>query len=323
MNRFLERAYKQIMESIPEYVPNTGILTVDFAIDNSIGGVLYRLKPGDKSKHIIILTISSEVKMSDSIAGIVYPLIDGVAAKKDRLIIIHSDGRSKEENDIDTFLSEEADMFHPDYLRLPTSRGNLRTSINGIKYTGLKNILRKYFFSEITFVGPTARKQSVNIEIYKDTCSICKKEISVVSGIVFPKIQMPRWDNPFWQYYNGLLSLNLLPGEYSKQIKREIELLRKKDSNLTPLIYYQDVEKNESDWTVMCPHCKTVVNPYEPDDNRMGYLFDFDGRMNGSLQYHPILIDARQELINLLGEMSESTPHAYHGGWIESKNIQP
>lgn len=323
MNRFLERAHKQIMESISEYVPNTGVLTVDFAIDNSTGGMLYRLKPEDKAKHIIILTISSGIKMSDSISGMVYPLIDNVAAKKDRLIIIHSDGRSKDENDIESFLLEEADMFHPGYLRLPTSRANLRTSINGVRYTGLKNMLRKYFSGEITFVGPAARKQSVNIEIYKDTCSICEKDISVVSGIVFPKIQMPQWDNPFWQYCNRLLPLYSLPNEYSKQIKEEVEFLRKKDINITSLIYYRDVGIEESDWTVMCPHCKNVIHPYEPEDKRMDYLFDFGGRMNGNLRYHSILIDAGQELINLLGEGAESNPHAYHGGWIESKNTQP
>lgn len=111
-----------------------------------------------------------------------------------------------------------------------------------------------------------------------------------------------------------------LPSEYSKKIKREIELLRKEDENITPLIYYQNVEIDENDWIVMCPHCKTVINPYEPTDNRMKYLFNFDARMNGNLRYHSILIDASQELINLLDEMSESTPHTCQDGWVESKN---
>ncbi|MFV0362737.1 MAG: hypothetical protein ACK5LL_06570 [Suipraeoptans sp.] len=261
--------------------------------------------------------------MSDRVAGMIYPLIDSVAAKKDRLIIIHSDGRSKDANDIDTFLSEEVDVFHSDYLRLSTSCENLKTSINGIKYLELKNMLKKYFSGEISFVGPIAGKQSVNIEMYKDICSRCKKEISVVSGIVFPKIQMPQWDNPFWQYYNRLLPLYSLPSECSKQIKREINLLRKKNMDITPLIYYQNIEIEESNWTVMCPYCKDVIDAYEPDNKRMGYFFDFDWRMNGNLRYHSILIDAGQELINLLGEMSEPNPHAYYSGWIESKNIQP
>lgn len=325
MNRFLERTHKHVMESISRYAPNTGLLTVDFTIDNSIGGLLYRLQPKNrnKAKYITILIISSEIKMSDHVAGMVYPLIDGVAAKKDRLIIIHSDGSSKDENDIDTFLSEEVDVFQPDYLRLPTSCENLKTSIDGIKYLELKNMLKKYFSGEISFIGPIAGKQSVNIETYKNICGVCEREIAVVSGIVFPKIQMPQWDNPFWQYYNRLLPLYALPCEYSQQIKREVNLLIKKDIDITPLIYYQNVEIEKSNWTVMCPHCKTVIDPYEADNKRMGYLYDFGGRMNGNLRYHSILIDAGQELINLLGEMSEPNPHAYHSGWLESKNIQP
>lgn len=325
MNKFLEEVHKQIMESISRYAPNTGLLTVDFTIDNSIGGLLYRLQPKNrnKAKYITILIISSEVKMSDSVAGMIYPLIDSVATKKDRLIIIHSDGRSKNENDIDTFLSEEVDVFHPDYLRLSTLCENFQTSINGIKYLELKNVLKKYFLGEISFIGPIAGKQSVNIEMYKDICCICKKDIAVVSGIVFPKIQMPQWNNPFWQYYNRILPLYTLPSECSKQIKKEIELLRKKDISITSLIYYQHVEIDESNWTVMCPHCKAVIKPYEPDNKRMDYLHDFGGRMNGNLRYHSILIDAAQELIDLLGEMSEPNHHAYDSGWLESKNIQP
>lgn len=323
MNKFLEKTDKLIMESISEYVPNTGILTADFTIDNSIGGILYRLKPINKARHITILTISSNVNMNGSVAGMVYPLIDNVAANKDCLIIIHSDGKSIKENGIQTFLSEEVDLFHPDYLRLPTSIENLKTSIDGIKYLGLKTMLRKYFFGEISFVALTVRKQSVNIEIYKDTCDICNKEIFVVSGIVFPKVQLPQWNNPFWQYYCSLIPVYWLPSEYSRLIKSEIELLRKDDNNITPLIYYQDVEIDKSDWTVMCPHCKTVINPYEPIDNRMKYLLNFDARMNGNLKYHSILIDASQDLINLLDKMSESTPHTCQGGWVESENVQP
>lgn len=326
MNDFLAKAHKQIMDSISQYAPCAGLLTVDFAVDDSIGAMVYGLKPGKgNQKQIVILTVSSQIEMSDSLAAMVFPLIDSTSNGNNRLIVIHSDGKSKQENDIYAFLSEKADMFHPGYLRLWVSPGNLQTTINGERYAGLRNILRKYFSGEIAFTGPVAGKQQVNIEIYKDICRRCKKEIAVVSGIVFPKIQMPQWNNPFWQYYNALLPLHLLPGTYCRQIKKEVEGLRKEDTGVTPLIYYQDVEAGENNWTVMCPHCKGVIHPYEPEDKRMDYLLDFNGRMNGNLRYHPVLTDADQELIDLLDAGVEFNPHACYAGWgeVESKIVQP
>jgi hypothetical protein len=324
MNGFLEKTHKQIMGSVSELSPDTGTLTVDIAVDNSIGIVLYRFRPGYRAgkKPVVILTIASDAQMSDGIAGIVYPLIDNVGVKDDRLVIIHSDGKSKGENDIQTFLSEKADMFHPDYLRLPVSSRNLQSSVNGQKYTGLKNILGKYYTDEIFFIGPVTGKQFVNMEIYRDICCECKQEINIVSGIVFPKAQMPQWDNPYWKYYNTLIPVYLLPNEYSKQIKRIVHTLREKNTNITPPVFYQDIETGENDWTVMCPHCRNVINKYEPEDHRMRYSFDLDNRKNGNLQYHTILIDANQALINLLDASLEAAPCVCYGGWVELKNMQ-
>lgn len=326
MNDFLVRVHKQIMGSISELAPNTGTLTIDIAVDDTIGGMLYRFKPKFQVEktYIVILTIASDVQTSDSIAGIVYPLIDNIQAKNDRLIIIHSNGKSKQENDIQTFLSEQADMFHPNYLRLPVSTNKaLLTSVNGEKYTGLKNILKKYYSDEIVFIGPVVGKQIVNIETYKDACSICKKEIFIVSGIVFPKTQLPQWDNFYWKYYNTLIPIYSLPTEYSKQLKKEVNELRKNDSRITPLIFYQDVNAQENDWTVMCPYCNAVINKYEPEDNRSAYIPEPENRINGNLQYHPILIEASQKLINLLNESFEANCSCVcYGGWVESKNMQ-
>jgi|GEM_PF-4092458 len=325
MNEFLERGHRQIMDSMPALAPDTGILIVDIVVDKVVEGVLYRFKPAHQTKnnHVVILTISSEAQMSDPIAHIVYPLIDKIGVENERLIIIHSGGNSKHENDIQTFLEEEIDIFHSDYLRLSCLNSSLKVSINGEKYIGLRYMLKKYYSNEISFIAPTAGKQFVNLEIYKDSCSKCKQEIRVVSGIVFPKIQMPNWNNPYWQYYNTLIPIYSLPSEYTKQIKRVVATLSEKDTKITPLIFYQDIESEENDWTVMCPHCRNVINKYEPDDNRMDYLFDLNNRLNGNLQYYTLLIDANQEIVNLLAESYESNvPHVCFGGWVESKNTQ-
>lgn len=322
MNEFLERAYKQIIVSISE-LTNTEALAIDVTMDNSIGG-LYRIKLKDKTnKDIVILTISSEIEMSDNIAEIIYSLTDKVKGENGRLIIIHRSGNSKQDNDIQAFLEEKIDIFHADYLRLGCKGSGLRVSIDGERNLGLRDMLKKYFANEIAFIAPTVGKQFVNLEIYKDSCCKCKREISVVSGIVFPKTQMPNWNNPYWQYYNTLIPIYSLPSEYAKQIKRVVATLKEKNTKITPLIFYQDIELEENDWTVMCPHCSTVINKYEPDDNRIDYLFDLNNRMNGNLRYHTLLIDADQELINLLGVGYEfNVPHVCFGGWIESKNVK-
>lgn len=325
-NTFLRTVHERIMDSMPELEQNTGLLTTNIEVDRYTDGILYRFKPeyGMENKYIVILAISSGATLSDVLTGIIYRLRDQIGINGNRLIIIHSNGKSKRENEIDDFLSENADLFHPDYIRLScTGIGTrIKISLNGERPVGLATMLKKYYTGKITFIAPVAGKQFVNLEIYRDTCCECKQEINIVSGIVFPTAQLPRWDNPYWKYYNTLIPVYSLPGEYPRQIKRTVNKLREKNMNITPLVFYQDIETEENDWTVMCPHCRNVINKYEPEDHRMGYFFDLDNRRNGNLQYHTILIDANQELINLLDASSEAVPCVCYGGWVELKNIQ-
>jgi hypothetical protein len=325
MNEFLEKAHKQIIDSMPQLAPDTGLFTVDIIVNNVIDGMLYRFKPNHEIRmsHIVILTISSDVGIGEAMENIIYSLIDKIGINKDKLIIIHSDGNSKQENDIQAFFSDNADIFHPDYIRFSCSKETMKTSIDGEKYLRLDNMLKRFYSETISFVGPIAGKQSVNIEVYRDTCPRCGKEINIVSGFVFPRIQLPSWDNPFWQYYNTLIPIYQLSAEYVRQVKQEVIKLRKSNIKITPLIFYQDVEQEESGWTVMCPCCNSVIDQYSPEDNRMQYLFDKINRENGNLEYHSILINADQDLINLLNESYESnSPHVCYAGWVELKTTQ-
>lgn len=325
MNEFLEKAHKQIIDSMPQLAPDTGLFIVDIIVNNVIEGMLYRFKPNHeiRSSHIVILTISSDAEISEAMENIIYSLIDKIGINKDKLIIIHSDGNSKQENDIQAFFSDNADIFHPDYIRFSCSKEALRTSIDGEKYLRLDNMLKRFYSETISFVGPIAGKQSVNIEVYKDICSKCGKEINIVSGIVFPRIQLPSWDNLFWQYYNTLIPIYQLSAEYVRQVKQEVIKLRKSNDKITPLLFYQNVELEENGWTAKCPYCNNVIDQYSPEDDRMQYLFDKINRENGNLEYYSILIDADQDLINLLNESYESnSPHVCYAGWVELKTTQ-
>lgn len=322
MNEFLKRVHKQIIASMPKLALDTGLLTVDMLVGNEIEGALYRFEPEHNAKknNIVILTISSEAQISKVIGSTIYSLIDIIKEKNDRLIIVHSSGKSKQENEIKTFLSEKIDVFSPNYLRLPCMKSNLKVSIDGKKYFELNNLLKKYYSNEIAFIAPIIGKQSVNIETYKDNCFHCKLEIDVVSGIVFPKTQMSELKHPYWKYYNILIPIYSLPREYSNQLKKAVNTLRRRNTNISPLVFYKDVELDEKGWTVMCPHCKHVINKYELNDNRMMHLFDTESRMNGNLLYYPMWINASQKLINLLNGGCEATPYVCCGGWIDTKD---
>ncbi len=325
MNTFLDEVKIHIKSSMSEKFKASELLSCNIGLNTIANAMLYGVtfKYNRIIKRVSLLVIPPQTKIDSSLEKQLIDLRDNTIELDVNLIVIHSEDDTKSSNDIEIFLSEHLDVFNPNYIRLACRKAKtLKTTIDGGKYLQLDNMLKNFYSDKIVFVGPRIGKQKVNLEIYKDRCNECKKEIHIVSGIVFPNIPLPTWNNFLWQYYNTLLPIYSIPKNYIKQIKQEVNKLKEANSKITPLIFYQNIECEEDDWTVMCPYCNSVIHKYYLEDKRMDYLHTMDSRISGDLHYHSVFIDADQVLINRVDDGGEFSPHSCLAGWTESKKIR-
>lgn len=264
--------------------------------------------------NLLVLPLSLEIDERAEIQLI--ELRDYILSKGAMLIVISEEQKSNSLGNTGQFISESLRINSRCFVWLVCSRDqNYRTNIDSDVFEDLDKVIHDLWNGVLYYDGPSAGLQQVNLELMLDECWKCHKPMTTVTGLVFPNIQLERWDNPDWLYYNILLPLSELKGENAKSIEQFVQLLRKVDTTITPVKYQYSHTREENYFMATCPHCKAKRGDFYVEDDRMQYLHSLESRLTGQLKYFSISLNIDQESIDRLTEGYEGCDHTCICGW--------
>ena len=168
---------------------------------------------------------------------------------------------------------------------------------------------------KLIFFGPKTGLQNVNLELMKDKCLNCNKNIKTVTGIVFPDQYLDKWDNENWLYFNQLVPLSALDSKHRQVIVNFVNKLRLNDNTITPVVDRFNETTKAKYLSAACPYCNSLRGDFHVSDFRMHYLDDFSSRVNKDLQYYSFELQVDNELIETLSAGNELSPHTFNIEW--------
>lgn len=284
---------------------------IDYAFNSSI--------IDGKSKLINILVLDTAFPIDGQSKKEILNLRNYIISKDCVLIVICQQEKSDFHNDISGFVTEWINIDSPNYYSISSCLNkNFRTTIDGEIFEDLNIVIHDIWSGKLKFSGPKIGTQQVNLEIMKDECWKCNRNMKTVTGIVFSNRQLDEWTNSDWLYYNQLVSLSSLNSKQAQVIKDFVETLRLDDDLITPVDYrYSNTIKSKY-WAAACPHCNSLRGNFYVTDDRMQYLHDLKSRINHNLQYYSIELNVDNELIETLSNGYEGCPHTCIMGWERS-----
>ncbi|MEO7213328.1 MAG: hypothetical protein ABIX36_11035 [Mucilaginibacter sp.] len=247
-------------------------------------------------------------------------LRDDIIAEGTLFIVINEEIEEMRLGNTGVFISEKLLIHCPNFIWVTCCREKkYKITFDGIHFENLHVGLSNIWNAKVTYVGPKIGSQPVNLEIMSDTCWKCQRKIKTVTGIVFPNRQLKNWNNPTWQYYHSLISLDHVKGKSADLIEKFVVTLRQDDANITTVGYKFSNTVRRSYFAAACPYCDALCGSFYVIDSRMDYLHSLQSRMDGSLNYYSITLDVDRYLIQSLFVSSEGCDHTTDAGWGRHK----
>ncbi len=315
-NNFYQFVDQQVEKAIPatwkkippEKLPGKGNFKIKHAFHSS---PLY-----GQSRLINLLVLPLSLEINEGSEGQLIELRDYIQSKDATLVVISEEERSGALGDTGIFIDERLRINSAGFLWIVCGRDQqYRTRIDSDAFEDLNTVIHDLWKGMLYYDGPSAGLQQVNLELMQDECWKCHIPMTTVTGLVFPNTQLQRWDSPDWLYYNTLLPLSELDGENARSIEQFVHLLRKVDTDITPVKYRHSRARADSYFMANCPHCKAKRGDFYVDDDRTQYLHSLESRITGQLKYFSISLNIDQESIDSLMDGYEGCDHTCICGW--------
>lgn len=269
-----------------------------------------------KSKLINLLVLPLSLEVDDRLEDQLIKLRDYILSSECMLVVISEEEQSRLLADMGQFIEDCLLIDSSDFLWITCSRDQgYKTMIDSEAFEDLHTVIYDLWKGILRYDGPTIGLQQVNLELMQDECWKCHKPMMTVTGLVFPNVQLERWDNADWLYYNQLLPLSDLKGDNARSIQQFVDLIRTVDTTITPVGNRYSNTEQASYTAASCPHCKALRGDFHVADYRMQYLHSLESRIDGHLKYYSISLRIDQELIESLMNGCEFCDHTCACGW--------
>lgn len=269
----------------------------------------HSLKTNGSNTLINILVLPLNITLDEKIESQLTQLRDYIISKECMFIVICEDESSYNMGDTAIFVSEQLDLYNPNYFSLIcTEDEDFKVILDADNYENISSIIHDIWTGKLTYYGADIGLQIVNLEVMRDECWKCHALMKTVTGIVIPNKKLLSWDNPYWSYFNHIVPICELDDVDIEQIIPVVERIRCKDPFITPIEYRYSQTVNDRYWAAICPHCGVLRGALYIEEDRRNLALTLDSRINHSLEYFSFEMIVRQTLLNKIGKGWEDFP---------------